>query len=95
MSRLGVEWRLTAWEAHEHDEKIGKNDSIDIGKSQRLRKEVYARFHKVLLMRPGLANIIDIVRISGYFESPETNIHIAENSCGNDHADTWSLKRVY
>jgi len=47
----------------------------------------------VSAMRPGLAKIIEKVRISGYFESPETDFHIAENACGIDYGDTWSSKR--
>jgi hypothetical protein len=44
-------------------------------------------------MRPGLAKIIEKVRISKYFESAETNIHIAENAGCFEYADTWSLER--
>jgi hypothetical protein len=40
------------------------NRSIDIGKSQRLQKEGNAGINKVLAMRPGLAKIIEKVRIS-------------------------------
>jgi hypothetical protein len=36
MSSLGVQGRTKFWEAHEHDQQYGENDSIDIGKSQRL-----------------------------------------------------------
>jgi len=46
-------------------------------------------------MRPGLANIIEKVCISWYFESPETDLHIAENACYIDYTDTWSSKRVH
>jgi len=35
------------------------------------------------------------VHISWYFESPETDLHIAENTCCINYADTWSSKRVY
>jgi len=38
MSSLGVKGRTISWEAHEHDQKFGENQSVDIGKSQRLRK---------------------------------------------------------
>jgi hypothetical protein len=44
-------------------------------------------------MRPGLAKIIENVRISTYYESAETNLHTAENACGIDYADTWTLKK--
>ena len=46
-------------------------------------------------MRPGLAKIIEKVRISTYFESAETDLHIAENACCIDYADTWSSKQVH
>jgi hypothetical protein len=64
MSSLGVKGRTKSWEAHERDQQFGKNESIDIGKSQRLRKEGNARINKVLAMRLGLAKIIEKVRIS-------------------------------
>jgi len=46
-------------------------------------------------MRPGLAKIMEKVRISWYFETPETHLHIAENPCCIDYSDTWSSKRVH
>jgi len=64
MSSLGVKGRTKSWEAHERDQQFGENESIDIGKSQRLRKEGNARINKVSAMRPGLAKIIEKVRIS-------------------------------
>jgi hypothetical protein len=64
MSNLGVKGHTKSWEAHERDHQFGENESIDIGKSQRLRKEGNARINKVLAMRPGLAKIIEKVRIS-------------------------------
>jgi hypothetical protein len=64
MSSLGVKGRTKSWEAHEHNQQFGENQSIDIGKSQRLRKEGNARINKVSAMRPGLAKIIEKVRIS-------------------------------
>jgi len=39
MSSLGVKGRTKSWEAHEHDQQFGENESMDIGKSQRLRNE--------------------------------------------------------
>jgi len=95
MSSLGVNGRTKSWEAHESDQQFGENGSIDTGKSQRLRKEGNARINKVLAMRPGLAKIIEKVRISWYFESPEADLHIVENACCIDYADTWLSKRVY
>jgi len=64
MSSFGVKGRTKSWEAHERDQQFGENESIDIGKSKRLRKEGNARINKVLAMRPGLAKIIEKVRIS-------------------------------
>jgi hypothetical protein len=46
-------------------------------------------------MGPGLAKIIDKVRISQYFEIPETDFHIVQNACGIVYADIWSSKQVY
>jgi len=46
-------------------------------------------------MRPGLATTIQKVQISTYFESAETDLHIPENTCLIDYADTWLLKRVH
>ena len=62
-SSLGVKGRIKSWEAHECDQQSGENESIDFGKSQRLRKEGNARINKVSAMRPGLGKIIEKVRI--------------------------------
>jgi len=64
MSSLGVKGRTKSWEAHERDQQFGENESIDIAKSQRLRKEGNARINKVSAMRSGLAKIIEKVHIS-------------------------------
>jgi len=64
MSSLGVIGRTKSWETHERDQQFGENESIDIGKGQRHRKEGNARINKVSTMRPGLAKIIEKVRIS-------------------------------
>jgi len=95
MSSLGVKGRTKSWEAHERNQEFGENESIDIGKSQRLQKEGNARINKVLAMKPGLAKIIEKVRISWYFESPEADLDIAENACCINYADTWSPKQVH
>jgi len=63
LSSLSVKGRTRSWEAHERDQQFGENEGIDIGKSQRLRKEGNARINKVSAMRPGLAKIIEKVRI--------------------------------
>jgi hypothetical protein len=64
MSSVCVKGRTKSWEAHECDQQFGQNESIDIGKSQRLRKEGNARINKVSAMRPDFAKIIEKVRIS-------------------------------
>jgi len=95
MSSLGVKSRTKSWDAHERDQQFGENECTDIGKSQRLRIEGNDWINKVSAMRPGLAKIIEKVRISTYFESAETDFHIAENACWIDYTDTWSSKRVH
>jgi len=64
MSSLSVKGRTKSWEAHEHNQQFGENESIDIGKSQRLRKDGNARINKVSAMKPSLAKIIEQVHIS-------------------------------
>ena len=56
----------------------------DIGKSQRLQNEGNARINKVSAMRPGLAKIIEKVRISTYFQTSENDFHKADNACWID-----------
>jgi len=88
MSSLGVKGRTKSCEAHERDQQFGENESVDIGKSQRLRKEGNARINKVSAMKPGLAKIMEKVHISRYIGSAETDLHIAENACCIDYANT-------
>jgi len=64
MSSLSVKGRTKSWEAFEHNQQFGENASMDIGKSQRHRKEGNARIDKVSAMKPGLAKIIEKVCIS-------------------------------
>ena len=47
ISSLGVKGRPKSSEAHEQDQQFGENESIDVGKSQRLRKEGNARMNQV------------------------------------------------
>jgi len=94
MTSLGVRGRTESWEAHERDYQFGETASTDIGKSQRLRKDGNARINKLSAMRPGLAKIIEKVSISRYFESSETDLHTAENTCCIDYADTWSSNKL-
>jgi len=89
ISCLGVKGRTKSWETHERDQQFGENESIDIGKSQRLGKEGNARINKVSAMKPGLAKIFGKVCISWYFHSPEIDRHVAENACCIDYPDTW------
>ena len=63
MSSLGVKGCTKLWEAHERDQQFAENESRDIRKSQRLRKEGNARINKVSTMKPGLAKIIEKVHI--------------------------------
>jgi len=63
MSSRGVKGRTKASEAHERDQQFGANETTDIVKSQRLRKEGNARINKVSSMKPGLEKIIEKVRI--------------------------------
>jgi hypothetical protein len=80
MRSLGVKGRTKSWKAHEREQQFGENESIDVGKSSRFRKEGNARINNVSAMRPGLAKIIEKVCISRYFESAETDLHKAENA---------------
>jgi hypothetical protein len=50
MSNLGVKGRTKSWEANNRDQQCGDNESIDIGKSQRLRKVSNATINKVSAM---------------------------------------------
>jgi len=95
MSSLFVKGRTKSWEAHERDPQFGENDSIDIGKSERLRKEGNAGTNKMSAMKRGVEKIMEKVRIGRYFESAETDLDKAENACCIDYANTWSLKRVH
>ena len=81
MSILGVKGRIKSWEANERNLQSGENESVDIGKSQRRGKEGNARINMVLAMKPGMAKIIEKVRISRHFESAESDLHRAENDC--------------
>jgi len=95
MCSLRVKGRSKSWEAHERDQRFGEYKSIEFGKSQRLQKEGNARINTVSAMKSGLVKIIETVFISWYLQSPEIDLHIAQNACCIDYADTWSLKRVH
>jgi len=55
MRSLGIKGRTKSWEAHKRYQQFGENESTDIGKSQRLRKEGNSTINKVSAMRPSLA----------------------------------------
>jgi len=95
ISSLGVIRHSKSWEAHECDQKCGENESPDIGKCPRRRKEGDATISKVSAMRPGWAKIIKKAHISRHLESPATDLHIAANACCIDYPDTWSSKWVH
>ena len=86
--QTGVKGCTKSWEAHERDQQFGENESLDVGKSPSLREEGNVRINEVSAMRPGLAKINEKVRISRYFESPETYLLLAENACCIDYTDT-------
>ena len=53
MSSLGIEGRTKSLVAYECNHQFVDNERINIGKSQRHRKERNARINEVLAMRPG------------------------------------------
>jgi len=95
MSSLSVTDRAKSWDAHERDQQCVENESIDSGKSQELWKEGNARINKVLAMKPGLAQIIEQIHTSKYFESSETELHKAENASFIDYANFWLSTQVH
>jgi len=64
LNSLGVNGRTKSWEAHQRDQQFAVNGSIEIAKSQTRQKEGNFRINTVSAMRPGLAKIIEKVRIS-------------------------------
>jgi len=68
MSSFGVKSCTKLCEVHQRDQQCGENDSIDIGKSQRLRNEANATITQLLAMQPGLLKIIEKVCISFYLK---------------------------
>jgi hypothetical protein len=95
ISSQGVYGRNLLWEAHEHNQHFGENESTDIGTGQRHQKEGNARINMLSAMKPDFKIIIAKIHISRYFESPETYIHIARNAFCINYADTWLSKRVH
>ena len=53
LSSLDDKGRTKSWEAHERDQQFAENESVDIGKSQRHRKERNSGINEVLAMKQG------------------------------------------
>jgi len=94
INSFGVKGGTKSWEAHERDQYFEENESTDIGKSQRLRKEGNVRIYTVSAMKPGSVKIIEKVCIGRIFESTKTDHCIAANAYTIDYTDTRSSKRV-
>jgi len=92
MSRLGDKGRTKSWEAHERTQQFGENESTDIWKCQRPRKQGNARINMVSAMRPCVAKLIGKVRISRHYETPETDRHIVENAWFIEYPHNWLSK---
>jgi hypothetical protein len=60
-SRHNVTGHTKTWEACEHDQHCGENESIDTASIQRIQNESKAGSMKVLAMKPGLAKINETV----------------------------------
>jgi len=95
ISSLGVKGHTKSWEAHQCIQQFGENENLDIGKSQRLPKKGDVRINRVSAMRPGLVIINEKVHMSTYFESPQTDLHIAKNDSYIDYTDTLLSKPVH
>ena len=89
MSSLGVEGNTQFWEVHDYDQQFEENETTEIGKSQSLRRECNVRINEVSTRGSGIAKILKKVLISRYLDSSATDLHIAQNTCGIDYADTW------
>jgi len=63
-SSLGVKGHTKSSEAHVRNQQYGETESIEIRKSQRLRKEGDARSNKMAAIEPGLAKIFEKVHMS-------------------------------
>jgi len=95
MSNLGAREHTMSCEVHEYDQQFGENECSEIGHYQRLQKEGNARINMVSAMRPGSAMTNERVCISRYFESHQTDLHIAPNARWIDNTNTGSSKRVH
>jgi len=95
MNSFGSKGHTKSLEAHKHKQQFGEKQSVEIVKSQRLRKEGNTRINKVSAMRSGLAMRIEKVCISRNFESPDIDLHIAANACCINYTHTWLSKGVH
>jgi hypothetical protein len=95
MSSLGVKGHTMCWEGHECDQQLEEDESIHIGRSERLRKEGNARINNLSAMRLGFPMTIEKVHISRYFESPKTDLVVADIACGIDYGETWWPNQIH
>jgi len=94
MSCLGDTGYTKSWEADDHDQQLGENDSIGTRNCKRLRKAGNDEINKLSAMWPGFAKIIEKLCILTIFEYPETALHIAVHAYYNHYADTEWSKQV-
>ena len=92
MGSLTVKNSTKFGKANASDQQIGGIECTDNGKCQRLKNKRNARIKNVSPMKPGLAKIIEMVRSSRNFESPETDLYIAVDASSIDNIDTSSSK---
>jgi hypothetical protein len=55
MSPLGIQSCTTTWDAYEHNQQFGENQTMHIGKSHRVQKDGKDRINIMSAMRSGLA----------------------------------------
>jgi hypothetical protein len=94
MSSVSVERRTKSSEVLECS-AVWREWIIANGKRQTLRNKGDTRINKVSAMRPGLVKLMKKVRLAGYFESPDSDVHITENACCVTYDDNWSPKLVH
>jgi len=73
---------------------LNRLNAKTLGTVKDFEKRAMHQINMVSAMRPGLVKIIQKVCISRYFESPQTDLHVAENTCGIDYANSWSSQHV-
>jgi len=67
---------------------FAENPSIYIAKSHRLHEEGNARINQVLVLRLGLAIIIETVHTSRHVERPEPDLDMPANACCINYTET-------